>query len=101
MEIEIMRTAIRGKYKSDAWARKVATMPEDQVYAIYMRMKTAGMFDKHKAVYIQAPPPPPTEYYCRCCKGTFFADNPSLTECALCGSKRITTDTMVVDIKKG
>lgn len=101
MEIEIMRTAIRGPYKSEVWARKVAKMSDDQVYAIYMRMKSAGMFDKHVAVHIPAPPPAPAEYYCRCCKGTFFADNPSLTECALCGSKRITTNLEITDIKKG
>ena len=47
MSIEQMRatlkTLYRGAYK---WCKKVDSMPDNQVYAVYMRMLEAGEFSK-------------------------------------------------------
>jgi hypothetical protein len=36
------REALKGAYKSKSWKTKVDQMSEDQVVAIYLRLKTQG-----------------------------------------------------------
>lgn len=38
-EVEKKRQAVMGAYSGEAWHKKVKKMPEDQVVAIYMRLK--------------------------------------------------------------
>lgn len=46
MSIEQMREAISDAYSSDGWKRKVSRMPEDQVMAVYFKLKERGCLDK-------------------------------------------------------
>lgn len=47
MSIEQMRAALKTLYgAAPKWCNKVAKMPSNQVYAVYMRMLEAGKFSK-------------------------------------------------------
>lgn len=41
-QAEMRRIAVAGAYPGDRWRAKVAKMPEDQILAIYLRLKKAG-----------------------------------------------------------
>ena len=48
MTTEEMRRRISAVYNGLSWKKKVANMPERQVYAIYMSFKKNGKFDLDK-----------------------------------------------------
>ena len=46
MIVETMRTAIMKVYPGRTWKKKIQAMEDDQVIAIYSRMKRDGIFEK-------------------------------------------------------
>lgn len=48
MDIREMRRRISEVYDGLGWKKKVANMPDMQVYAIYMNFKTSGKFKTQK-----------------------------------------------------
>lgn len=100
MTTEQMRLRLREKYPSDAWAKKVRIMSDDQVQAIFLRLQNSGAFDKpDKPTHIAAPPRPHI-FYCNDCETAFIADNPDTKECRYCGSTHLTNRPPYVKIKK-
>lgn len=92
MTIENMREAlVKSKYNKSAWAKKVATMSDEQVMAIYFRMSNAGMFEKKQKVAISYGDTEPihTVFYCHDCLSVYQSDNPNETECRICGGNDI------------
>jgi hypothetical protein len=46
--MSIARDAVKEAYRSKAWAAKVDKMSEDQVVAIYMRLKAQGIIEEKR-----------------------------------------------------
>lgn len=87
MTVETMRGWLKARYPGDnKWSRRVATMHDDQVIAIYYRMLRDGEFKKKR----RAPKIiHKVQYSCPDCGANYVRDNPCLEECEFCGSKNI------------
>lgn len=48
--IEVMRRKVKEAYPNTTWAFKVDRMPDNQVKAIYLKLKEKGSFDKGNKV---------------------------------------------------
>jgi hypothetical protein len=42
MPTDIQREAVKGAYSGDKWLKKVASMSDSQITAIYLRLKAEG-----------------------------------------------------------
>jgi len=47
--MSVAREAVKAAYRSKLWAAKVDEMGEDQVVAIYMRLKAQGIIKESKS----------------------------------------------------
>ena len=97
MDTDGMRQELIKKYPDKQFAKKLKTMPDDQVQAIYLRILRKEGFDKVKP---RAGAPKQSTYYCSNCLTDYTSDNPDETECRFCGAK-IYKDLPYVTIKKG
>ena len=94
--VEQMRQAIIGRYKNDAWAKRVKQMRDKQVQAIYFRLLEANMLQKEQKPKRLAMPEVipvykgrPAVFMCPDCNALFDLDNDDAEECIFCGSKNI------------
>ena len=98
MGVENMKDFLKHRYPSSAWARKVETMSDNQIIAIYKRLQQV------KPPKVVHKPPRPLDYYtgysCSDCGARFVTDNPELSECRFCGSKNINVEYQTEYIRK-
>lgn len=94
----MMRIKLCEKYPSSDWAKKVKKMPDNQVVAIYERLRKAGAFDVRVARYVKDKAAH-AYYLCEDCGKVFRADSPDLTECRFCGG-RLTTDISKLTVER-
>lgn len=98
MTIEQMKDFLVHGYPGSEWAKKVATMPDDQIIAIYKRMQEQNLPRKNHAKSIQVRW---TIYECRDCGKTFRADGDELDECRFCGGHKLIRKNHTEYIRKG
>ncbi len=101
MNINNMRAALKAKYPKGDWPDKVEAMPDEQVVAIYMRLKKDGLLDNNKrfnhAIIV---PPKKMHLFCMDCHQVFTVDNPDTTECIYCGSTNLSHNLPTTRIEK-
>ena len=87
MNSDMKRALVAGRYKGDAWAKKVEKMPDEQVTAIFLRMKAAGMFEmKPKPTHVTAKEC--QKILCPCCYREYTVDSTETEEeCRYCGAR--------------
>jgi len=99
MTIENMKGFVIGRYNGKVWHDKVNCMSDEQVIAIYYKLKRTlkapCVLSKEEWEKVH------TSYVCFDCHTGFVADNPELSECRHCGSSQIATDKGQVYIRKG
>lgn len=88
MTCENMRGHIKARYgHNPVWCKKVDKMADEQVCAVYYRLVRAG--DLVRKTHSKAGVLTHTQYTCAACNNTYVRDNPELSECEFCGSKKI------------
>lgn len=97
MNVQNMRSSIKARYKNAPdWCKKVDRMMDDQVIAIFFRIKRDD--EKKKLAQLEQQEVAETEWYrsgppytyvCTACGAVLVRDNPELEECEFCGNQDI------------